>query len=79
MNDKITSLIAQVSAIYPELRLGQLLTIAAKNANWQQSDIFYCPDDRLERGLTVMVNNYNKHNDGYYCKQYLVDSAKSTA
>lgn len=34
-----------------ELRLGQLISDAAKAGGWKDSDIFYCPDEVLLKGL----------------------------
>jgi uncharacterized protein YihD (DUF1040 family) len=35
----------------PDLRLCQLLTSAARSADWNNNDLFYLEDDRLLEGL----------------------------
>lgn len=47
----IVNQIQRVHAERPYLRLGQLLTIAAKEAGWEENDLFYIPDDVLFKGL----------------------------
>lgn len=36
---------------HPELRICQIMSIAAKKADWFNDDLFYCPDDTLINGL----------------------------
>lgn len=36
---------------HPELRICQIMSIAAKKADWFNDDLFYCPDDTLIKGL----------------------------
>lgn len=43
-----------VSEQYPELRIGQILSLAAHRAGWMNEDLFYCPDDTLLEGLEAM-------------------------
>lgn len=35
----------------PELRVGQIMSIAAKKGGWNNNDIFYCSNDILETGF----------------------------
>ena len=35
----------------PELRLCQILSIAAKEADWKDNDLFYCSDETILKGL----------------------------
>lgn len=36
---------------HPELRVCQILSIAATKGGWGNSDLFYCPDDVILQGL----------------------------
>lgn len=58
-NIKIKLLIQAAREQYPELRLGQLLTDAAKAGGWKNQDIFYCPDDVIADGLKKMLDLHN--------------------
>lgn len=55
MFDKMISNIWAVHTHRPELRFAQILAIAAAKAGWKGNDIFYCPDDILEKGLGFMA------------------------
>ena len=46
--------IQRAHAMNPQLRLGQLLTIAASKGGWELDDLFYVPDDTLIKGLLKM-------------------------
>ena len=50
----IVNQIQRVHAKFPELRLCQLLSIAANKAGWDQDDLFYLEDETLFRGLMNM-------------------------
>lgn len=41
----------------PELRLCQILSIAAKKAGWKDNDLFYLEDKQLIEGLKIMSMN----------------------
>lgn len=50
-------LINQIQRVHfghPQLRLGQLLSIAASRGGWESDDLFYVPDDTLSKGLMKM-------------------------
>ena len=48
-------LLAIVRKKYPELRLCQLLSIAAYKAGWANEDLFYCPDSTILKGLELLA------------------------
>lgn len=45
-----------VKESHPELRVCQILSIAASKGGWQNSDLFYCPDDVILKGLQQMAD-----------------------
>lgn len=49
-------------ALYPELRLQQIMTIAARKSGWLNEDLFYCPDETITRGLEIILSETNNHN-----------------
>lgn len=51
-------LIKKVREQYPMLRIGQLLSLAAKRGGWEQDDLFYCPDEKIIKGLESMVSSF---------------------
>lgn len=53
---KLMNLIKAYHSCHPELRLCQLLYIAANKAGWSNDDLFYCPDDKLSDGLVKMLH-----------------------
>lgn len=36
---------------HPQLRIGQIISNAARKGGWMTNDIFYCPDETLRLGL----------------------------
>lgn len=40
---------------HPELRLCQVLSIAAHKAGWASEDLFYCPDSTILKGLELLA------------------------
>lgn len=40
-----------IQSRHPELRVGQIMSIAAQKGGWNNSDIFYCSNDILEAGF----------------------------
>lgn len=44
---------------HPELRIGQMLTNAAKCEEWKDNDIFYIPDETLLSGLEKFLEDFN--------------------
>jgi len=39
----------------PDLRLCQLLAVAANRAGWSHDDLFHLEDDKLKKGLNKMA------------------------
>lgn len=48
-------LLARVRKLHPELRLCQILSIAAYKAGWTDNDLFYCPDSTILKGLELLA------------------------
>lgn len=40
---------------HPELRLCQVLSIAAHKVGWANDDLFYCPDSTILKGLELLA------------------------
>ena len=59
---KFDILSALIEAAYacPSLRLGQLISNAAKAGGWELEDVFYCPDTQLRDGLKKLSDNERK-------------------
>lgn len=49
------NLLSQVQAKYPELRICQILSIAAHKAGRKDNDLFYCPDSTICEGLGLIL------------------------
>lgn len=49
-------LLSMASKYYPEMRMCQIITNAAKHAGWTNDDVFYCPDETLIKGLKIMCH-----------------------
>lgn len=57
---QIATLIYEIKKVHPELRLCQILSIAATKAGWKDNDLFYCSDETILKGLQIMKStNYN--------------------
>lgn len=57
---QIAMLIYEIKKVHLELRLCQILSIAANKAGWKDNDLFYCSDETILKGLQIMKNtNYN--------------------
>ena len=54
-NVNVMRLLFEVHKQRPQLRLAQLICVAAANAQWQNDDVFYLPDERLAEGLEKML------------------------
>lgn len=52
---RICGLLLRVWPKYPDLRLGQLLHLAAGRGGEAPGDLFYVEDDVFERGLRALV------------------------
>lgn len=53
----IEELLMTVRAIHPELRVCQIMSIAAKKAGWKNYDLFYIPDEMLGDGLMQIIKD----------------------
>lgn len=53
----VNSLLIAVKGLYPELRICQILSIAAHHGGWSDNDLFYCPDEVIEKGLNHMIES----------------------
>lgn len=49
--DGTIALLQMAADSNPQLRIGQILHIAASKAGWQAEDLFYIPDEILKKGL----------------------------
>lgn len=47
-----------INQIHPELRFQQIMTIAAQKAGWKDNDLFYCPNEIIEKGLAILLEEY---------------------
>ena len=63
MKLELLQLVNEAINKHPELRLGQLLENAAYFGGWNNTDIFYCADEILVKGLKVILNKDNM--EGY--------------
>lgn len=55
MRSDVTMALIEAAYANPGMRLGQLVTNAAKAAGWEQFDVFYCPDSQLRDGLKILT------------------------
>ena len=53
----MNSLIKSVQKKYPDWRIGQIISNAAAESGWPDTDIFYIPDSQLEVGLKRMLES----------------------
>lgn len=51
----LRSALAKFCKQHPELRLCQVLSIAAHKAGWTNEDLFYCPDSTILKGLELLA------------------------
>ena len=56
MKEEIMGNLLVIHDKHPELRTGQILSIAANKGGWGNTDIFYCPDEVLLRGLEIIID-----------------------
>lgn len=56
---KIAMLVYEIRQKHPELRLCQILSNAASKAGWDNSDLFYLPDEKLLEGLEILKKEYS--------------------
>ena len=48
-------LLCEVRSKHPELRICQILSIAAHKAGYTNHDLFYCPDSTVCEGLGLIL------------------------
>lgn len=53
--EDILELIQKVQNKYPSLRFSQIVNIAANRGGWTQKDLFYCPNERIFKGLKLIL------------------------
>ena len=53
--ENIMDLIVQAQKKYPEWRMGQTLSNAAKAGGWKEFDIFFCPNEKIVDGLKKIL------------------------
>ena len=58
MFETIFSNVRAINQIHPELRFQQIMTIAAHEAGWKDNDLFYCPNEIIENGLAMLLEEY---------------------
>lgn len=51
----IVSSLCEVHQRNPELRVCQIMSIAAHMAGWENDDLFYCPDSTILKGLEIFL------------------------
>lgn len=56
---KIAILVHEIRQKHSELRLCQILSNAASKAGWDNSDLFYLPDEKLLDGLEILKIKYS--------------------
>lgn len=50
----IFSALCEIHQKHPELRVCQIMSVAAKYAGWENDDLFYCPDSVILKGLEIL-------------------------
>lgn len=53
----ILSLLCAVKAKVPNLSVPQLLKVAAQREGWDNDDLYWCPEELLERGLESLLED----------------------
>lgn len=56
MFESIFAKIRVINQEHPALRFQQIMSIAAMKAGWSQNDLFYCPNEIIEKGLDLMMS-----------------------
>jgi hypothetical protein len=51
---RILAKIEELWTRHPDMRLGQLVSNAARLGGWNQNDVFYVEDDKTEKGLDAL-------------------------
>lgn len=51
-----------IQSRHPELRVGQIMSIAAQKGGWNNNDIFYCSNDILKAGFRKWLSELFKNN-----------------
>ena len=60
MRSDVTAALIAASYACPSLRLGQLISNAARAGGWEQLDVFYCPDSTILKGLQILTEQANQ-------------------
>lgn len=55
MRSDLTSALLEACYACPSLRIGQLISDAARAGGWDQFDVFYCPDEKIVKGLRILT------------------------
>lgn len=55
MHDNLLIAIGTAISNTPQLRIGQLIANAAKAGGWEDTDVFYCPDEVILDGLNKLA------------------------
>jgi hypothetical protein len=50
--------LCRASLLAPELRLGQLIVVAARKGGWIDDDVFNCPDATMAAGLKIFIEEF---------------------
>ena len=51
---KIEMLLNEIKKRHPELRICQIIDIAAYKAGWDNNDLFYLSDEKILSGLEIL-------------------------
>ena len=60
MYEIILNKIRIIKQLRPELRINQIMTIAANKAGWTENDLFYCSDELVEIGLGKFIDQISR-------------------
>ena len=55
--EPMLELVRKLWIAYPDMRLGQLIQIAAVKSGWKTNDVFYIEDDQLANGIKALRAN----------------------
>lgn len=55
MNNDLLIALNTAIAITPQIRLGQLISNAARAGGWENNDVFYCPNEVILNGLNKIA------------------------
>ena len=52
----LTALFREITEQPEQIRIGQLISNAARFGGWDSDDLFYCPDSTILKGLDEMCS-----------------------